>query len=510
MENDKKQGRPIFSILDMINTNSDYILPSNMNPMEEVEIKKVETQSQQEELPTPAKEETDKFVQFARFAHPSKQEGDDQDSRILSLPSIPSEIFDKLPKLLQEGCKVFTDEKERDVYLTGSLGVLSGCIPGISGTYDRRKVYANLNVFAIAPPASGKGALVFAKAMGQAYHDKIYKASKMAISQYEKMKKTITDEQAGVMEEPKAKMLYIPGNISAAALIKNLHDYDGKGILCETEADTIAHAMKQDWGGFSDIIRKVAHHEAISSSRKTNNEVIQVEKPQLSIVISGTPSQVTGLIKSVEDGLFSRFMFYTYKSKPEWRDVSPVPGEPSLTDYFEVLSNKVLSMIEFVEQCPSDFQLTPQQYDKLNEYFKGALEKLNILVGEDVDSCVKRHGLITYRIAMVLSAIRKYENGDKSTKLLCTDEDFDIAMKLTEVYLQHSIYVMSCLPKADKIKNNGAHRLYEALPSKFQRSEAIEIGKKLGMASRTTDKHLKALFDSQLLKQDTYGTYQKV
>ena len=39
-------------------------------------------------------------------------------------------------------------------------------------------------------------------------------------------------------------------------VIKHLVNNDGSGIIVETEADTISNSLRQEWGSFSDLIRK--------------------------------------------------------------------------------------------------------------------------------------------------------------------------------------------------------------------------------------------------------------
>ena len=41
-------------------------------------------------------------------------------------PLIPDEVYARLPALFQDGCNVFSG-RERDVFLTSALAVLSGC-----------------------------------------------------------------------------------------------------------------------------------------------------------------------------------------------------------------------------------------------------------------------------------------------------------------------------------------------------------------------------------------------
>ncbi|GAA4054416.1 hypothetical protein GCM10022409_46850 [Hymenobacter glaciei] len=47
--------------------------------------------------------------------------------------------------------------------LLGTLAVLSGCFPAVGGTYNKRRFGLNLFAFIIAPAASGKGTLAWAR-----------------------------------------------------------------------------------------------------------------------------------------------------------------------------------------------------------------------------------------------------------------------------------------------------------------------------------------------------------
>lgn len=56
-------------------------------------------------------------------------------------------------------------------------------------------------------------------------------------------------------EEPQRKMLIFPANTSQAMMMQMLNENDGRGIICETEADTMSGTNKQEWGDYS------PHHE---------------------------------------------------------------------------------------------------------------------------------------------------------------------------------------------------------------------------------------------------------
>jgi hypothetical protein len=441
------------------------------------------------------------------------------DNRFLSSPLIPGEVYNHLPLILQKCCNELQHPREKDLFLTGAITILSGCLDKTTGTYDRRVVYPNLYSFIIAPAASGKSGLSLAKELGMSYHRNLIKSSEEKIASYLSKKSDIKEKKAknkaadktDALVKPNKKILYIPANSSSSAVIRHLEDSGGKAIICETEADTMAFSFKQDWGGYSDLLRKAFHHEPVTYSRKANNEFLEVEKPRIAVALSGTPSQVQGLINSAEDGLFSRFIFYAFKVQPKWRDVSP-QNSINLTELFEKLSVEVEVMINFLESNPTDFKLTDDQWKLLNSKFTEWLKEVNHLVSEDATSSVKRLGLILFRIAMILSVIRKYEAGVLEKDIVCEETDFQTAFKLVEVYKQHAILMYSVLPKGEGTNLDLNMKVfYDSLPkdNEFTRQEAVAVGLKIGIKERTVDKYLDLLNGKLLFQPLKYGSYIK-
>lgn len=465
---------------------------------------------------------------LAQNEQPETDETEILNEKFLNTPCIPDEVYQHLPSLLKSGTDVFQARRERDTFLTGALAVLSGCLNSIWGTYDQRTVYTNIYVFIIAPPASGKGAMTFSKELAMALHRKIKQENKEAWQIYHhemrQYRATMRSRQADdpspepeLPKKPKNKVLLIPANSSSAAVISLLEQSDGAAIICETEADTMGNSFKQDWGGYSDLLRKAFHHEPVSLSRKTNNEFLEVENTRISLALSGTPSQVQGLITSSEDGLFSRIIFYAFKVKPVWRDVSPQnfgsdDESVSLTDHFKLLSQEVLSMVEYLDQSPTEFRLTDGQWEFLNRNFSQWLQEVSVFVNEDATSTVKRLGLIVFRIAMTLTAIRKFEGRLTDAVVTCSDVDFQSAVALSEVYKEHAILMFSTLKasKGSKLDHN-LKSFFDALPDnkEFTRQQAIAIGQKLGIKERTVAKYLKNLLGSFLQQPIKYGHYRK-
>ncbi len=470
------------------------------------------------------KNQTHEFASFANFANSANTHQPisiNKNEQLLNMPYLPDHIFDKLPNILKNGSTVLNDKRERDIFLTSSLAIISGCMPNVKGLYNSKEVYSNLYVFVIAPAASGKGSLTYAKQLGDKYHDYLVNDSREKKKNYEielneykqKFKEKKTDiSSLEIPQAPPFKVLFIPANNSSARVIQQLQDGDEQGIFCETEADTMGNVFKQDWGSYSDMLRKAYHHELISYSRKADKEWVEIKKPRLSVALAGTPGQVINLITSAEDGLFSRFIFYTFKSEIKWQNVAPNSNNINYTQHYENLSNNIYDFVNYLTSTPEiSFNLTTEQWQKVNEFGEECINKLATFISEDLSSTSKRLGLILYRISMVLTALRYFDNAESTSDFICTDEDFEIALQMIKVYQEHAVFMFGELPKSGTVTDKNLQLLFEKLPNSFDRKEAIFIAmNNFSIKERTADGYLKKLVDMKMLNKLKSGTYEKV
>lgn len=471
------------------------------------------------------------IADFAKFANVAnnvntntheEEKTELSDDLLYNTPKIPTTVYDNLPLILQKGVDVIDLDRERDVFFVSALAILSGCLPNVKGVYMEKTVYPNIFSFILAPAASGKGHMISAKTLADIWHREILDNSLAEKRSYEKQlraykasayssgKKKNTDEEPP--EEPPFKVVFIPANTSSAMIYKHICDNNGTGIICETEADTLGAVFKNEWGSYSDLLRKSFHHERIALSRKTGKEYIEIDNPRLSIALSGTPNQIFNIIQNAEDGLFSRFIYYIFKSELKW--ISPAPKENSVnhSEHFQELAIQVQEMVHFLEKYPTVIQLSKSQWSKFDDFFTSLLESTDSLFGDDALSVVKRLGLIVFRITMLFTAMKKFDNGDLSSTITCDDLDFDKALSIVDIISQHSFLMFNNLPKqstSHAIQNKGKkERFLESLPQTFRRKEAIEIGLKMGIKERTVDSLLKKWMGKVLEKEDT-GIYTK-
>lgn len=476
------------------------------------------------------------FAKFADFANrkPTQQstakpkgnkEPIDDENYLLNTPTIPQSVYDNLPPILKQGAEAFSEPRERDTFLTGALAILSGCLPNVTGEYGGRTVYPHLFSFILAPAASGKGALQSSKELADKYHEEVLKNSREQKKEYDikmaaykkaqRFQKKDDNTQEDIPEEPPFKVVFIPANTSNAKIIQHLQQNEGTGIICETEADTLGQVFKNDWGSYSDLLRKAFHSEKISISRKTNNEYFEINNPRLAVALSGTPQQVYNIISSAEDGLFSRFVFYVFKTNSKWIDPSPYGSRVNLTEHFAKLAIAVYEMVLFLDSGKTKIHLTREQWDKFNPTFSEYLSQISAFVSEDAQSIVKRLGLVLYRMCMIFTSIRKFQAQEQATDIQCLDEDFETASQLIEVYLKHNILMFENLPKQEDeeqgpFKSGQNKKLFfDALPNRFTRKEAVDLATTFNIAERTVGTFLKSCL-GKYLHQPEYGVYEKV
>ena len=386
-----------------------------------------------------------------------------QKAKGLSMPlpdTFPPAVYDALPDYLRRCCAPF-DGHEKAVMLLGTLAVLSGCFPGVGGTYNKRRHWLNLFVFLIAPAASGKGTLGWARKLAHPWHKRLTDASKAARAAYDAdlaAYKNAGKAKASLTPPPDAppayKLLYLPGNTTAAALATALAENDGRGIMCETETDTLSGALGADFGNFSDVLRKAFHHEPVSLLRKTDRQHLDLESPALSIALTGTPGQLPRLMPTAEDGLVSRFLFYTFEQTAVWQDVGPSAG-PALDPYFDALAGELSRMIEATPGPDEtgaysvEITLAPADWLRLNTAGAAGLDEA-AQTGGAANSQAFRLGLIAWRIAGVLAVLRCFGNGQAPAgRLECDPTDVGTALAIMNTARAHALAVLATLPNPD-------------------------------------------------------------
>mgnify|MGYP000019174855 FL=1 len=263
---------------------------------------------------------------------------------------------------------------------------------------------------------------------------------------------------------------------------------------------------------FDDLLRKAFHHEPVSSSRKTDNEMIRIDSPRLALLLSGTPGQFSRLIPDSESGLLSRLLLYTCRSEAVWQDVSPEGDKMDMPKKLSELSEQLMNIAKTLRRRPLQVCLTLSQWARLNQCFKKWLHEADLFGDEEFLSVIKRHGLIAFRLCMIFTATRCGKEGYGMDSQYCTEEHFKAALAIVETCLEHSRLLLTQLRHNESAPELSCPRkgriLLEKLPERFTLAEAYTIGEAEGMDKRLVRRLIYKL-NPLFIKRISHGEYQK-
>ncbi|NRB60401.1 MAG: DUF3987 domain-containing protein [Winogradskyella sp.] len=440
------------------------------------------------------------------------------DAQKQKMPTIPDEVFNTLPQFLQQVVNPASSQEEKDILLLGVLTAFSACFPKLFGIYDQRKVFANLYLFVTAPASAGKGRLNQIKNLVDPVHKLKREQAKVLKQQFNTEMATYNmnkgkDENLEKPGKPPERMLFIPANNSVTGVYQLISDNEGKGLIFETEGDTLAQAFKSDYGNYSDGFRKAFHHETISYYRRTDREYVDIEKPCLSTVLSGTPKQVATLIPNAENGLFSRFMFYYMNIKPTWKNVFSSNNNVGLDDYYSQLGSEFLGLYKTLKNNPEiEIRLTTPQQQHFNTFFESLQTKYISLQPEEYIATIRRLGLIAFRLMMLFTAFRIMEDGDVNQIKECEDVDFQNALTVISILVKHSSKVFNDLPIEQKAvkRLNRKERFLESLPKQFNRKEYLDLATKQNIPHKTAEGYITKFVEAGLIHREIHNSYSNL
>ena len=442
-----------------------------------------------------------------------------------------------LPDYLRQITAYGNSPEDTDLLLLGSLVVISACLPNVYGIYGGVTVYPNLFLFVTAQASAGKGRLSLCRRLVEPIHRQLREINKLENEEYRRRqaeyvanKKNPDYEQP---EEPPLRVLFVPANSSATAVFQILNDNNGVGLIFETEGDTLAQTFKTEHGNYSDGFRKAFHHEKISYLRRKDREYVTLEVPKLSALLSGTPRQVQSLIPDAENGLFSRFIFYYMNIRLQWIDVFAEKETESLDRIFDRLGDRFFDFYNKLNRTGAIcFSLTESQQKEFFTFFETAQQQYWELFGQDFIGTVRRLGLITFRIAMILTTLRLMEsnacsNNLNSPKILnsqfsilnCSDLDFQTSLSIVKVLFHHAAFVfnqlsqplnsLNSLNSLSSLNSSNKKTFFQSLPVQFDRAQYIAIAAQLQIPESTADKQIARFLNAGLLTKQAHGNYCK-
>ena len=437
--------------------------------------------------------------------------------------------FSDWPSILQQAVSMTEQPAQADMMVLGTLTALSAAAPNVWFNYGGERIYAPLYVEVVAPPSSGKGELKACTQLVGPIQDALEASNREAQNQYRAQLARYQathkrGEEGDAPKEPPFRTLFLPANSSATACYQQLGENGGVGLIFETETDTLTQALSTDYGNFSDGLRKAWHHETISYLRRKERERVYIRTPKLAVLLSCTADQVAALTPSPDNGLFSRFLFYTLSQNTAWRSVR-YHADYVLADKYRDAGERYYPLFRALEarkDNPAVFFLTAEQMDRVDQFFAALHEEMGQLYGTDLIATVRRLAIDVYRIALILTLMRRADinpaNPTVPDNIICDDADFQTAMTIAEVLIEHSIAVYAnLLPTRKRIAigmpadlSRTELEFLAALPDEFSAQQYLEVAHAVGIPLRTAQRFMgKFTGRLHLVERVKYGYYRK-
>ena len=459
------------------------------------------------------------------------------------LPTFPENDW---PEFLQRIIKAGSNPIQHDIMLLGALTALGACMSRhVRCLYGGKYHHPSLQCFVVAPSASGKGILSYIRLLVEPIHDEIckevttqMKAYKKAKAEYDAMGKERTKKEAPQM--PPNRMFLISGNNTGTGILQNIMDSDGTGLICEAEADTLSTAIGSDHGHWSDTLRKAFDHDRLSYNRRTDQEYREVKKSYLSVLISGTPSQVQTFIPTTEDGSYSRQLYYYMCGISKWISQF-IDNEIDWEEIFTVMGLEWKEKLNVIKMHGiHTLQLTDEQKEEFDTVFSVLFERSSVANGREMYSFVARLAVNLCRIMSETAVLRALESPqpynfkaspsspftpDKEIPadnrkdgiitrwdVCISQEDFHAVLSLAEPLYCHATHILSFLPNTEINHRPNADRdyLFQKLGKEFTRTQLLEEAVAMGIKENTALTWLKRLTKhGKFVNMDGKGLYAR-
>lgn len=138
--------------------------------------------------------------------------------------------------------------------------------------------------------------------------------------------------------------------------------------------------------------------------------------------------------------------------------------------------------------------------------------------GENFIASVRRLGVIIFRIAMILSALRRMETGNFEDNLVCLDRDYDTAISIVDVFIEHNAKVFLNLPQSQALPGTAAkgstrnrmhQEFFAALPDNFDRKTYLSTAVQVGLNQNSVDRLIRKWCEEGKLENISHGKYSK-
>lgn len=426
-------------------------------------------------------------------------------------------ILSDLPDFLERVIKPYQRQDTQLISLISSITVLSSITARATFILRKRRMSPMLSTIIFAPPSSEKG-LVKYSALLTYEVDKTLQKNKdieqvkfiAAQKRYDQLIKK--GQVATPPAKPSLHLLTFPANATSVAILDQLnHNGEHHGmLLVELELDIYVNSANKDHGNQnSAMLRLIGEQEPIRAATKGGGEVF-VDLPKAAVLFVGTQSQVTKLFHSNDDGLYSRFLFFSFGGNPIF-DLELDSDEFDLGKYAKELSKEFEQLYTHSNTQNVEVQFTASQLLSLQEFGKHHYKYIHEFMSENAGSLVKRHVNFVCRVASVLRLVDYYHQKDSALKVEVSDQQFEQALKLVKLSLYNALVLFRTLKgeREDSSKTE-KFKFYDYLPNTFCKDDFLIDKIPFNISQRTVYNWLKEFIEAGLVIKEAQGRYKKV
>lgn len=395
------------------------------------------------------------------------------------------------------------NSQEEVAIIKGLLTVASSIVPKVTFlNREGRPTRLNLYYAVVANAGTNKSRIGNLEKLIMSIHEKV--------REEEQLRKSMLPK-GGI--RPPSKNVLITGNITRARAIEHLcANGDTPLLIVDSEMDSLTTSMQTDQGGFRAELRKAYHCEYISSSKKTDDEILEAHSPHLSVMVTGTFDQAVRYLYPLGDGFASRHLFDVNLAPTKFAQYG-VDGHLSPSSTLSLWAVHFLKIWEEFSAKPVVILFNKGQLDRLNELavqWEQAIDEGEIEISKDF---LFRHILMLLKVASTLMVFESYFNGVKEGKLQCEDYLFDYAIELIQDSFEHLLNLYSLLPQHKEIKAKVSDKgllLFNNLDDRFTTEDAYKKGLGFGLSERRVREVLRQYCTLRLTERISQGKYQKL
>ena len=434
-------------------------------------------------------------------------------------PYLPDRLFDSLPPFILRSLTGTQTKRQRDMLLLAILANLSGALPRVKMHYGNSVMYPHLYFAALASSGSGKGIVTQAARLLEGIDRHLQAENTRTLQEYkEKLYAWEQERQQALKakrkpdlklcpEKPAYRVLLMQANISRSRFIINLYNNPDGVVLNVSELDMITSSMKADYGKFDELMRACFHNEPVGSDFKVDDHPYVVYSPKLAFCAAGTPDQIIRLIPNTENGMMSRMMIYFGEQRVEFLSQMPTDEMKQVRQKYKQLADDLLRHYRYLLAYPTEVFFSEEQWKLHSSFFEALLLRVRVEGMEEPVGIVLRHAVMAARIAMIFTVLRKCEAEFSYRDITCTDEDFQNALAIIEVVVQHSLMLTTSMHQ-DRVPQREARSYFRvvkvllAMPATFTYMELVRALVDAGMGESTAKRKIPKLVEMKLLRKD--------